>query len=208
MEAAALAIATKVGPPLIQLFGNLLASQLKPGVESRLRRAVAEAVLAAAATRGYPRWRLDKAIQARWNRGRIAKRIRTDAVAYERRADDPESDRLSSATRSWRDELAAAIAEVAAEGLRDDPDRWGPIVGDASVEDWGERVEGALVWQMTKDPALQPILAQLNWGSEQTAREASAYATLSYLRGMRIVLRLTSGILVSLVAIAVILAVD
>jgi hypothetical protein len=210
--ATLLAVAGKLGPPTVQVFGTQLVGKLSPGESKRLRRALAEVVLQVSHEhRPSPAWHPIEARRWRKAKKRIEKELRP-AVGPDRLVgpgdQSEDGNAVEQATGSWREALARRFRDAASAGLEREPDDWRLVLGPLSPSQWGAAVQRGIEWRMAADPKLRQILARLDWGSEQASREAAAFVSLSYLKLIPLALALASGVFLALVAIAVILAID
>lgn len=208
--ATLIAVAGKLGPPTVQVFGTHLIGRLSPGEEKRLRKALVEVVLQTShEQRPSP---LRHPIDAwRWRKSR--KRVEQElqpVVGPDRLigSSNPGSNgnAIERATRSWRDELAMRFSDAASAGLEKSHQDWRSVLGPLEPAEWGAAIQSGLEWRMAADSKLRKLLAQLNWITEQGSREGAAFASLAYLKAIPIALGLALGIFLALVAIAVILA--
>ncbi len=210
------AIALKLAPPVIHVIGGQLAGRLSADEEKRLRKALAEVLVEAAGT-SPPNWRRHpfKAIGWRKDRKHVEKTLEEKAGPSEMVAAADQSREgtspVEAAQGSWREALAAEFSAAAKQGLAtegEDGKSWKIVVGAISPKEWGERVQGGLEWRMAADRDLRHVLHRLDWGTEQASREADAYAMSAYLDAIPIALALGFATLLTLIAIAVILAVN
>lgn len=208
-------IALKLAPSAIQLISSRVVGRLAPDEEKRLRKALAEVLVEAAST-PPPKLRKEPFAFLSWrgDRKRVEKAFSEEVggagVISHAQGQEGEAP-VAAAQRSWRDALAAHFAAAAEEGMKagaEDEGSWKAVVGGITPNEWGERMQGGLEWRMATDSRLRYVLQRLDWGTEQSSREADAYATSVYLAVIPIALGLGFAILLALVAIVVVLAVN
>jgi len=218
----------KLGPPLVKLIGQQVISGLSPNEEERLQKALKEAMLDASGStkpKGIQKATVKIGAMTQWLGSRFRRKSKTPKppppgampaappslnVAPEKLLEMTsgvgETDE-EGAINPWHIKMAKRFAALAKKGLEQDEVAWTAAIGGLSTTEWGTRVQQGLEWRMATDRKLRPILGRLDWTSEQGYRSGMAVVAFTFMRWIPIVLALAAGILLALVAIAVILAV-
>ncbi|HET7119794.1 MAG TPA: hypothetical protein VFI17_00930 [Solirubrobacterales bacterium] len=211
MEPATASLLAKLAPSAIRVIGDQIAGRLSSDEEKRLRKALVEVLIEAASTPPPKLWHPFDYLSWRGDKKRVEKALGAvadpDATLIAARRQE-EKTPVEAAQWSWREALAAEFAAAAREGLTgDDQGSWSAVTGGIPPKEWGERMQRGLEWKMATDRGLRHVLQRLDWGTEQNWREASAYATSTYLKAIPIALGLGLAIFLALVGVAVVLAV-